>query len=324
MSDKNGFLLLAVRYLVSHTADLLQYMRRQQTVAARLRAFIRFSHSWGLAMRQRALPILACTILLVVACGPTASGGAQSQTPGQVTSTAISPWKPSAIVSWQIQYTALPVDLSVDAQVYDSDLFTTNVETIAALHGKGRNVVCYFSAGSYEPYRPDSGQFSADVRGKPIEGFADEQWLDIRRLEILGPILRARLDLAVQRGCDGVDPDNVDGYSNNTGFPLTAQDQLAFNRWLAQEAHLRGLAVFLKNDGDQVNQLVDRFDGAVVEQCFEYDECDQYVPFVAAGKPVFEIEYNRAPDTFCDQANALNFNSLYKHLSLDAYRVPCR
>lgn len=69
---------------------------------------------------------------------------------------------------------------------------------------------------------------------------------------------------------------------------------------------------------------MDRFDDAVVEQCFEYEECDQYAPFVAAGKPVFEIEYNRTPDAFCDQANALNFNSLFKYLSLDTYRVPCR
>ncbi len=277
-------------------------------------------------MRQRSLPILVCAILLVVACGPTASGGAQSETPTPTpaTNAATPRWKPAVMSSWQIQYAALPVDLSVDAQVYDIDLFTTDAETIAALHAKGRNVVCYFSAGSYEPYRPDSGQFSADMRGKPIEGFTDEQWVDIRRLDLLGPILRARLDLAVQRGCDGVDPDNVDGYRNKTGFPLTAQDQLVFNRWLAQEAHQRGLAVFLKNDGDQVDQLVDRFDGGVVEQCFEYDECDQYAPFVAAGKPVFEIEYNRAPDTFCTQANALNFNSLFKNLSLDAYRVPCR
>lgn len=201
-------------------------------------------------MRRRSSPILACMLLLVVACGPTASGGAQSETPVPTTSAALSPWRPTVASSWQIQYAALPVDLSVDAQVYDLDLFTTDMDTVAALHAKGRNVVCYFSAGSYEPYRPDSGQFPADVRGKPIEGFADERWLDLRRLDALGPILRVRLDLAVQRGCDGVDPDNVDGYRNKTGFPLAAQDQLAFNRWLAQEAHLRGLAIFLKNDGD--------------------------------------------------------------------------
>ncbi|MHB8646345.1 MAG: endo alpha-1,4 polygalactosaminidase, partial [Thermomicrobiales bacterium] len=235
-----------------------------------------------------------------------------------------STWKPEVATSWQIQYAALPVDRSISAQMYDLDLFTTDPGTIASLHGSGRRVACYFSAGSYEPYRPDSDQFPAAVRGKSLKGFADEQWLDIRRLDVLGPIMRARLDLCKQKGFDAVDPDNVDGYNNPTGFPLTAQDQLTFNRWLAREAHARGLAVFLKNDGDQVRQLVDSFDGAVVEQCFEYAECTLYQPFVQAGKPVFEIEYNMEPGAFCAQANALNFNSLYKHLSLDAYRVACR
>lgn len=214
--------------------------------------------------------------------------------------------------------------MSVDVQMYDIDLFTTDPGEIAALHAQGRTVVCYFSAGSYEPYRPDSGNFPAAVRGKPIEEFADEQWLDIRQLDTLAPIMRARLDRARQQGCDGVDPDNVDGFTNRTGFPLAARDQLAYNRWLADEAHGRGMAVFLKNDGDQARALAESFDGAVVEQCFEYDECDQYAPFTHAGKPVFEIEYTAVPDIFCPQANRLGFNSLQKRLALDAYRVACR
>jgi hypothetical protein len=69
-------------------------------------------------------------------------------------------------------------------------------------------------------------------------------------LDSLGPILFARLDLAVAKGCDGVEPDNVDGYANNTNFPLTVQDQLQFNIWLANEAHARGLSIGLKNDLD--------------------------------------------------------------------------
>lgn len=52
-----------------------------------------------------------------------------------------------------------------------------------------------------------------------------------------------RLDVAVYKGCDGVEPDNVDGYTNNTGFILTAEDQLMYNRFLADEAHERGLLI---------------------------------------------------------------------------------
>lgn len=58
--------------------------------------------------------------------------------------------------------------------------------------------------------------------------------------------MSARLDLAVQKHCDGVEPDNVDGYSNDTAFNLTAANQLVYNGWLAEAAHARSLSVSLK------------------------------------------------------------------------------
>ena len=145
---------------------------------------------------------------------------------------------------------------------------------IETLHQDGRSVICYFSAGSYEDWRPDEADFPASVRGKPLDNWPGESWLDIRQIDTLSPIMGARLDLAVQKGCDGVEPDNVDGYSNDTGFPLTAAHQLAYNIWLAEEAHARGLSIGLKNDLDQIPELLPYFDWALNEQCFEYEECD--------------------------------------------------
>ena len=46
--------------------------------------------------------------------------------------------------------------------------------------------------------------------------------------------MAARLDLAVSRQCDGVEPDNMDGYMNDSGFDMTGAHQLAYNRWLAE------------------------------------------------------------------------------------------
>ena len=74
------------------------------------------------------------------------------------------------------------------------------------------------------------------------------------------PVLTARLDQCQQKGCDAVGPDNIDGYNNDTGFPLSAEDQLAFNRWLAGEAHARGLSIGLKNDPEQAAALADNLD----------------------------------------------------------------
>jgi hypothetical protein len=84
------------------------------------------------------------------------------------------------------------------------------------------------------------------------------------------------------------------------------------------------LSAALKNDLGQVKALLPYFDYAVNEQCFQYKECSLLLPFIAAGKPVFEVEYQLAPAKFCPKANALGFNSLRKNLSLDAYRVACR
>ena len=136
--------------------------------------------------------------------------------------------------------------------------------------------------------------------------------LDIRGLDLLGPLMANRLDLAVSKGCDGVEPDNVDGFENQTGFHLTPADQLVYNRWLAAEAHQRGLSIGLKNDLDQVPELVEDYDWALNEQCFAFDECDLLRPFIQAGKAVFGVEYDGNPEAFCPQANALGFSWLVK------------
>ena len=160
------------------------------------------------------------------------------------------------------------------------------------------------------------------IRGKS-NGWPGEKWLDIRRLDVLGPILGARLDQCAAKGFDAVEFDNVDGYANKTGFKLTAADQLTFDLWLADAAHGRGLGAGLKNDVEQVPQLVSSFDFAIDEQCAQYHECDALAPFVSAGKPVFEIEYKLSKKHFCTQAAALGFAAMRKHLSLDAWRDPC-
>lgn len=225
--------------------------------------------------------------------------------------------------SWQIQLSG-DIDLGVDAEVFDIDLVDVPEAIFSALKQRGVKIICYFSAGTFENWRTDAGKFPAEILGKPLDDFPDERWLDIRRIELLAPILESRLDRAAGRGCDAVDPDNVDGYSNDTGFPISASDQLAFNRWIAAAAKKRGLAVGLKNDIDQIPDLVSDYDFAVNEQCFEYDECEKLLPFISAGKAVFGIEYNLTPDKFCRQANSYNFDTLKKEADLGPQRISCR
>lgn len=230
---------------------------------------------------------------------------------------------PTPGTSWQWQLSGL-VNTSYDVEVYDIDLFDSSPELIASLQAKGHKVICYFSAGSFEDWREDARAFQDSELGKPLDSqWEGEQWLDIRSDNVM-KIMNQRLMLAASKGCDGVEPDNVDGYSNDSGFPLTAKDQLMFNRSLALTAHSFGLAVGLKNNVEQVEELVDVFDFAVNEQCFEYDECEALLPFIEAGKAVFHVEYDEALVTdsnkrhaMFEKARSLRFSSMVLPLELD-------
>jgi hypothetical protein len=233
-------------------------------------------------------------------------------------------WRPAPATSWQWQLSGT-IDTSFEVEMYDIDLFETPDEVIAGLHGRGIVVICYFSAGSYEDWRPDEAEFPAAAIGNPLEGWEGESWLDTRNAEVRA-IMQRRLDLAAARGCDGVEPDNMDGYQNEPGFPLDGDTQLDYNRFIAAEAHARGLSVGLKNDLDQIGDLLNDFDWTLNEECFAYDECDTLLPFIGAGKAVFQVEYGDASlaDEVCPQANAMDFDTLIKNLDLDAWRVACR
>ncbi|MGB7880529.1 MAG: endo alpha-1,4 polygalactosaminidase [Ilumatobacteraceae bacterium] len=244
--------------------------------------------------------------------------GARSHANDAAVLTAASTWQ------WQLQG---ELDTSYDVDVYDVDLFETDPSMIADLRAEGRVVVCYFSVGSYESWRPDADSFASEALGEPLDGFEDERWLDVRDPSVR-TAAEGRLDLAVEQGCHGVEPDNVDGYTNNTGFDLTGDDQLAFNRFLADEAADRGLLIGLKNDLDQIADLVDVFDFAVNEQCHEFDECEVYAAFVDRAKPVFNAEYAGRfvddPDSVCARSIALGLRTLLLPLDLDnSFRISC-
>jgi hypothetical protein len=191
-------------------------------------------------------------------------------------------------------------------------------------------VICYFSGGSYEEWRSDENRFNASDLGNELDGWPGERWLDIRSSNVRDIMLQ-RLDLAVDKGCDGVDVDNMDGYTNDPGFPLTADDQLSYNRFIANAAHQRNLEVALKNDLDQIDALVDYFDLSVNEECFEYDECDLLTPFTQQDKPVLQVEYAQtyvnnanARDRLCTQSVDMRFSTLILPLDLDdAFRFSC-
>lgn len=224
-------------------------------------------------------------------------------------------------VSWHMQLDGGL--LRPDRQLYDIDLYDTPQQTIGDLKAVGRIVICYFSAGTWEDWRYDAAAFPAAALGAPLADWPGERWLNIRRADVR-VLLSKRLDLAVSKGCNGVDPDNVDGYSNPNGLMLTAADQLDFNRWLAREAHNRDLTIGLKNTVELLPQLVDDYDFAINESCFRYKECDGYQLFRQQGKPVFIAEYRAYNNTMCRKANASGYRLQFFKRSLKGVGTPCK
>ncbi len=270
---------------------------------------------------------MLCSILAVAstaACGDGTGGSNTSATTPADSHTMV--WQPRVGATWQWQLAGLPLDTSMDVDAYDVDLFTTTDGELATLKAKGRSVICYFSAGSWENFRPDAADIPTAVKGNPLDApFEDELWLDIRSAEVR-MLMQRRLDLAAARGCDAVEPDNVDGYQNDTGFELTAADQLDYNRFIAAQARERALSVGLKNDVDQLAELEPYFDWAINEECFAFNECERYRGnFLASNKAVFHAEYvdpNRLAEV-CAVTEPLGLSTLLKNTELDAFRLPC-
>jgi hypothetical protein len=270
-------------------------------------------------------PLFWTLILLFTACSPQVETMTTAPVPSLIPPVA-GWWHPAPGLTWQWHLSEPPVDTSVDAQVYDIDLFDNESSVIEELHAQGRKVICYISVGSWEDWRPDADQFPRVVLGNDYEGWPGEKWLDIRRIDMLSPIIRLRLDLCKSKGFDGVEPDNIEIYDNATGFPLTYADQLTYAKWLADEAHARGLAIGLKNAPDMVADSLSFFDFAITEDCFFYDWCGEMLPFITSGKPVFAAEYTDTGVDFnaaCAWGREHHFSFILKNRILTAFRATC-
>ena len=209
---------------------------------------------------------------------------------------APSGWQPEPGATWQWQLDTPDIDAIPDVAIIDLDGVDASRETVARLHDHGIRVICYVSVGTWEDWRPDAAAFPPELIGDLVEGWDGERYLDIRRLDLLGPLLEARFDACRDTGFDAIEPDNMDSWGADTGFPLDEDDALRFARWLADAAHARGLAIAQKNAPELATALVDRFDLAITEDCVADGWCEAMRPYLDAGKPVLAAEYTDRMD----------------------------
>ncbi|KAL2866203.1 endo alpha-1,4 polygalactosaminidase [Aspergillus lucknowensis] len=233
-------------------------------------------------------------------------------------------WQPAIGATWQIVLKSPLTDLTADVDILDIDLFDNPKSTIDTQHSHGRK-------------RPDSKAFKGADLGDKLDKWTGERWVDLRSRRIRA-IMGRRLDLALSKGCDGIDPDNIDAYNNeNEGLDLQEGDSVDFVNWLAGEAHARGLAIGLKNGRAIIPAVMGEMQWSVNEQCAEYGECEAYSAFVEGGKPVFHIEYPKG-DLVNDEEpvgedekemacwsfeHAEMFSTLIKNMDLDHLKQEC-
>jgi len=216
---------------------------------------------------------------------------------------------------------------SADILFVDHDVQERYIRQLIA---DGKTVICYVNVGAWENWRDDAGDFPESVLGNDYFGWPGERWLDVRNLKVVLPLMQRRLRDAVAKGCEGIDPDNMNGWEVNTGFPISFNDQLLYNQALAREIRRLGMMAGLKNDNQQVEQLEPFSDFVVNEECAQYRECDDFNLFIEKNKPVFVIEYTEYwnEDNFisrvCPLVEQTGKSFILKHLNLhNDFMVSC-
>ncbi|MBP7845490.1 MAG: endo alpha-1,4 polygalactosaminidase [Proteobacteria bacterium] len=228
---------------------------------------------------------------------------------------------PSVKSSFQYQLSGSLKNYS--ANVVFLDLFETSSSQISSLKSQGKKVFCYFSAGTSESWREDYNRIPNSIKGNSLEDWPGERWLNTKDSATLN-LAKSRLDKAVSKKCDGVDPDNVDAYDNDTGFSISKNDSKSFLQKLATEAHNRGLLIGLKNSAEIASSLSGTMDWVVAEECFKYGECGSYASFISKNKPVFIVEYSTSQKSaWCSSAKSQSMSLIFSNYDLNGSMSTC-
>jgi hypothetical protein len=222
--------------------------------------------------------------------------------------------------------------------VYDIDGIDNSAATVAALHSRSDRAICYIEIGAAGNYYPTSyyaqlkaaGDLGSNVSGYP------EQYININAPSAVSIIESMIRQQCAAKGFDGVEPDIDDSYTDSTGFHITEQDNIRYDRTLGAYTHSLGLAWGQKNgDNDPAfsASLEPTTDFLLDEECNFYHTCGIVAtPYVRAGKLVLNAEYtddwgsNTAQDLakFCAADAAAGIDGTLFTTDLTGQRNPCR
>lgn len=261
-------------------------------------------------------------LILFIACSTNDSDDEELQLPNSVYVIPV-----GKTFEWRLD--SLSDNYRTNADVIDIDAFSATPELIANLKAQGKIVIAYLSVGSLENFRPDANDFPKSVIGNDYDGYPDEKWLDIRQIQLLAPIMEARLNMIKSKGFDGIEPDNMNGYQNETGFNISEENAIAYSRWLIDQAHSRELSIGQKNSEELIPSLFDEFDWILSEDAFVDDFYEELSPFISLGKAVFLVEYTDriSIEDFqiqvCPNANTKRYSAVLKNRDLTDVSFYC-
>lgn len=276
--------------------------------------------------------LLLAMIALLSGCLPWGDAGDWADAPAGVTS-----WE------WILDVESLP-SAPAAVRYFGMDGFDVEVGYVGVVAATGASPWCYMSAGTAEEFRDDYADFVAlddaerelgneGVLGGVLPDWPDERWLNLRRAEVLLPLMEARLSICADKGFTLVELDNMDGHTNETGLELSVMEARSWVASLVAAANDRGMGVIHKNASDLVVDLEPSMDALLLESCVLDSFCEEAAtPFLDAGKPVMNAEYPerwRAEgrgfklDDVCAESERVGVSTLIKMLALDERSIVC-
>ena len=164
----------------------------------------------------------------------------------------------------------------------------------------GRYSICYVNGFQTQPadrstWLKSRKSLVLHYKGKPVidKNWPDELIVDTstktKRTKI-AKIIGKTITSCANRGFDAIEIDNLDSFTRSKKL-LSVGNNRELAKLYASAAHKAGLAIAQKNSAEYAKQFKKqvRFDFAVAEECYRWNECSSYTK--AYGARVIDIEY---------------------------------
>jgi hypothetical protein len=102
--------------------------------------------------------------------------------------------------------------------------------------------------------------------------------------------MEKRIEIASQIGCSGVLFTEVSSWQEETGFKITEDDQIAYNRFLTGKAHENSLFSGFSDVEEQIYSHSEFADLVFSNNCYQKQNCIRYERFSELGS-VLNLEY---------------------------------